>query len=87
MDAVLVGFLASLPRYDQFAAVQETSCIAHDTATISRILSQYPGILRRYPRYQGGIPAVLCPSDPVALATSHTTYCCYLLRRSRRAAD
>ena len=39
VDAVLVGFLASLPLYDQFAAVQETSYIAHDTTPVSRILS------------------------------------------------
>ena len=58
-------------------AVRERSYTTHDTAPVSQILSQYPGILRRYPRYQSGIPAVLCPSDPVALATSHTTYCCY----------
>ena len=68
-------------------AVRERSCTAHDTAPVSRILSQYPGILRRYPRYQGGIPAVLYLTEPVALATSHTTNCCYSLRRSRRAAD
>ena len=36
-------------------AVRERSCTAHDTAPVSRILSQYPGILRQYPRYQGGI--------------------------------
>jgi hypothetical protein len=56
--------------------VRERSYTTHDTAPVSQILSQYPGILRRYRRYQGGIPAVLCPADPVALATSHTTNCC-----------
>ena len=67
--------------------VRERSYTAHDTAPVSQILSQYPGILRRYPRYQGGILAVLYLTEPVALATSHTTHCCYTLRRSRRLAD
>ena len=40
-------------------AVRERSYTAHDTAPVSQILSQYPGILRRYPRYQSGIPAVV----------------------------